>query len=109
MIKVAYCGICGSDIHWLHNGELGPYPLQAEVYGHESSGTVTRVGPKVTSLKVGDRVCIEPFIPCTSYGCEPCKKGANNCCPQADSNAVTYGRSGFFRATNAWPEIMCHK
>ncbi|XP_074605339.1 sorbitol dehydrogenase-like [Brevipalpus obovatus] len=110
MIKVAYCGICGSDIHWLTQGNLGHVPMKAgEVYGHESSGTITKVGDKVKNFNVGDRVCIEPSIPCFSYGCEPCQIGANNCCIGADTGGITSGRQGFFRSTNCWPANMCHK
>lgn len=110
MLKVAYCGICGSDLHHLNQGSLGHIELhQGEVYGHEASGTITKVGSKVKNFKVGDRVCIEPSIPCFSYGCEPCQIGANNCCIGADSGGIATGRQGFFRSTNRWPENMCHK
>ncbi len=51
-VQVKYCGICGSDLHeYLH----GPFPESP--FGHEACGTISEVGPGVTSHKVGDRVC----------------------------------------------------
>lgn len=79
-IAVHSVGICGSDVHYLVNGTIGDFVLKAPmVLGHESSGTVTVVGEGVTHLKPGDRVALEPGIPCRS--CEFCKAGRYNLCP----------------------------
>ncbi|KAL0952996.1 hypothetical protein HGRIS_007204 [Hohenbuehelia grisea] len=52
-VKIEYCGVCGSDVHSVTGGWNDPIlPL---IPGHEIIGTVVRVGPKVTTLKVGDR------------------------------------------------------
>ncbi len=57
-------GICGSDLHYYTDGRVGPFVVSAPlVLGHEGSGTVIEVGCEVTSLKPGDRVCMEPGIP----------------------------------------------
>ena len=57
-------GICGSDIHYYQHGRIGPFVVKAPmVLGHEASGTVIEAGSKVTQLKAGDRVCMEPGIP----------------------------------------------
>lgn len=48
------------------------------VLGHESSGVVSAVGSSVKSVKVGDRVALEPGVPCRR--CEPCKRGTYNLC-----------------------------
>ncbi len=57
-------GICGSDIHYYTHGHIGDYVVnEPMVLGHEASGEVIEVGANVTSLKVGDRVCMEPGIP----------------------------------------------
>lgn len=57
-------GVCGSDIHYFTHGAIGPFVVKAPmVLGHEASGTVIEVGGNVTSLKAGDRVCMEPGIP----------------------------------------------
>ena len=48
------------------------------VMGHEGAGVISKVGEGVTSLKVGDRVAIEPGVPCGQ--CEECKTGDYNIC-----------------------------
>lgn len=63
-IAIHTVGICGSDVHYYTHGKIGPFVVeQPMVLGHEASGTVIEVGSKVTHLKVGDRVCMEPGIP----------------------------------------------
>lgn len=63
-IKVHTVGICGSDVHYYTHGRIGPFIVKEPmVLGHEASGTVVEVGPGVTGLKSGDRVCMEPGIP----------------------------------------------
>ncbi|MFN8439705.1 MAG: NAD(P)-dependent alcohol dehydrogenase [Caldilineaceae bacterium] len=57
-------GICGSDVHYYTHGAIGQFIVrQSMVLGHEASGTILEVGAKVTNLKPGDRVCMEPGIP----------------------------------------------
>lgn len=63
-IKMHTVGVCGSDVHYYTHGRIGPFVVKAPmVLGHEAAGTVVEVGAKVTNLKVGDRVCMEPGIP----------------------------------------------
>jgi D-xylulose reductase len=63
-IRIDTVGVCGSDVHYYTHGRIGPFVVKEPmVLGHEAAGTVTEVGPGVTSLKVGDRVCMEPGIP----------------------------------------------
>lgn len=71
-IEVAYCGICGSDLHEYVDGPIfvptcgRPHPTSGEVapitMGHEMSGVVSAVGEGVTDVKVGDSVVVEPYI-----------------------------------------------
>ena len=69
-----------SDIHYWQRGRIGDFILQSPiVLGHESAGTVTAVGTRVTNLKPGDRVAIEPGVPCRH--CNYCRSGAYNLCP----------------------------
>lgn len=64
LIDVATVGICGSDVHYYTHGRIGPFVVNAPmVLGHEASGTVAAVGARVSHLKPGDRVCMEPGIP----------------------------------------------
>ena len=63
-IKIHTVGVCGSDVHYYTHGKIGPFVVNAPmVLGHEAAGTIVEVGAGVTSLKVGDRVCMEPGIP----------------------------------------------
>lgn len=63
-IKMHTVGVCGSDVHYYTHGRIGPFIVKAPmVLGHEAAGTVVEVGSRVTNLKVGDRVCMEPGIP----------------------------------------------
>ncbi|PVD37792.1 hypothetical protein C0Q70_00393 [Pomacea canaliculata] len=72
-------GICGSDVHYWTHGEIGDFVVKAPmVLGHEASAVVSKLGPGVTSLQVGDRVAIEPGVPCRV--CSYCKTGHYNLC-----------------------------
>jgi D-xylulose reductase len=63
-IRTEVIGICGSDVHYYQHGRIGPFVVEAPmVLGHEAAGIVTEVGRDVTSLAVGDRVCVEPGVP----------------------------------------------
>lgn len=63
-IRIDTVGVCGSDVHYYTHGRIGPFVVKEPmVLGHEAAGTVSEVGPGVTSLKPGDRVCMEPGIP----------------------------------------------
>jgi len=63
-IKLHTVGICGSDVHYYTHGNIGPFVVNAPmILGHEAAGTVIETGAEVKSLKVGDRVCMEPGIP----------------------------------------------
>lgn len=80
LIAVRSVGICGSDVHYLTHGRIGSFVVRAPmVIGHESAGEVAAVGPGVTSLKPGDRVALEPGVPCRA--CAACKSGRYNLCP----------------------------
>jgi D-xylulose reductase len=63
-IKIHTVGVCGSDVHYYTHGRIGPFVVKAPmVLGHEAAGTVVEIGAGVKSLKVGDRVCMEPGVP----------------------------------------------
>ncbi|XP_031840122.2 sorbitol dehydrogenase isoform X1 [Nomia melanderi] len=79
LIEMACVGICGSDVHYLVNGKIGDFVVRKPmIIGHESAGVVSKLGKGVTNLKVGDRVAIEPGVPCRV--CEFCKTGCYNLC-----------------------------
>jgi len=63
-IQIKACGICGSDIHYYVEGGIGDYVVREPmILGHEAAGIIIEKGEKVTNLKVGDLVCMEPGIP----------------------------------------------
>ncbi|TIO73676.1 MAG: NAD(P)-dependent alcohol dehydrogenase [Mesorhizobium sp.] len=63
-IAIHTVGVCGSDVHYYTHGAIGSYIVRAPmVLGHEASGTIVETGANVTSLTVGDRVCMEPGVP----------------------------------------------
>ena len=63
-IALRRVGVCGSDVHYYAHGGIGPFVVREPmVLGHEASGEVVETGPEVTTLAVGDRVCMEPGIP----------------------------------------------
>jgi len=63
-IAVDTVGVCGSDVHYYTHGRIGSFIVKSPmVLGHEAAGTVVEIGKEVKSLKVGDRVCMEPGVP----------------------------------------------
>ncbi len=79
LVKLEYVGICGSDIHYYEYGRIGDYIVEPPfVLGHEAGGVIVEVGSKVTHLKEGDKVALEPGATCGH--CEFCKKGLYNLC-----------------------------
>ncbi|KAM3418780.1 hypothetical protein BST61_g4750 [Cercospora zeina] len=78
-IHVHQTGICGSDVHYWQRGRIGDFVLTSPIIlGHESSGTIVEVGNAVKNVKVGDRVAIEPGVPCRH--CDYCRSGDYNLC-----------------------------
>lgn len=81
LVRVGAVGLCGSDIHYYTTGRIGQmvveYPF---TLGHECAGTVAAVGAAVTSVRIGDRVAIEPAIHCGE--CDQCLAGRENTCRQ---------------------------
>ncbi len=80
LVRVGAVGVCGSDVHYYVEGRIGRYVVEKPlILGHESAGTVEAVGDQVAGLRPGERVAIEPGVPCRR--CEYCKKGRYNLCP----------------------------
>ncbi|KAK2581767.1 hypothetical protein KPH14_002246 [Odynerus spinipes] len=79
LIEMSCVGICGSDVHYLERGRIGDFILREPmIIGHEAAGVVAKLGKNVKHLKVGDRVAIEPGVPCRY--CSFCKDGRYNLC-----------------------------
>lgn len=107
LVAINYTGICGSDVHYWVHGSIGKFVVtDPMVLGHESAGTIVEVGEKVKTLKVGDRVALEPGYPCRR--CTNCLAGKYNLCPDMVFAATPpyHGTlTGYWRA----PADFCFK
>ncbi len=84
LIRVGYCGICGSDLEAFHTGMYEP----GLIMGHEFAGVIAEVGPEVAGWQVGDRVVVGDAIPCGA--CAPCREGRLNACESLTMIGVTH-------------------
>ncbi|KAK0383995.1 hypothetical protein NLU13_8084 [Sarocladium strictum] len=106
-VAIRSTGICGSDVHFWHAGCIGPMIVEDDhVLGHESAGEVIAVHPSVKHLKIGDRVAVEPNVPC--HACEPCLTGRYNGCDNVEFSS-TPPIWGFLRRYVNHPAVWCHK
>jgi L-iditol 2-dehydrogenase len=79
LVQITAVGVCGSDVHYYEHGRIGPYVVEAPlILGHESAGHVVEVGEDATKHAVGDRVTLEPGVPCGR--CRECRAGRYNLC-----------------------------
>ncbi|MBI3530823.1 MAG: zinc-dependent alcohol dehydrogenase family protein [Betaproteobacteria bacterium] len=86
LIKVSACGVCRTDLHVV-DGDL-PNPKQHVVPGHEVVGTVAALGPRVTTLTLGERVGV-PWLGWTCGDCSHCRSGRENLCDRAQFTGYT--------------------
>jgi (R,R)-butanediol dehydrogenase/meso-butanediol dehydrogenase/diacetyl reductase len=86
VIDIAYCGICGSDLHFRDVPALFP---AGTVPGHEMSGAISAVGDGVSGWSEGDRVSVLPFAQCGE--CAACRAGTEQVCGTAVANGVGLG------------------
>ncbi len=84
-VAVAYCGICGSDLHLRHSEAVAP----GSVMGHEFSGTISETGESVEGFAAGDRVTVYPFAPCGE--CPSCRRGNSHVCMNAAVTGLGLG------------------
>lgn len=80
LVRLRAVGICGSDVHYYADGRIGAAVVDFPfVLGHEPAGEVAALGDGVTGMTIGDRVALDPALPCGS--CPSCLTGRRNCCP----------------------------
>ena len=78
-VRVAFGGICGSDLHYFQHGGFGTVRIKEPMaLGHEVSGIVSKVGEGVMAFRAGQRIAISPSRPCGS--CRFCQLGQQNHC-----------------------------
>ncbi len=114
-IKVAWTGICGSDLHEYLAGPIfvpvgQDHPLSHDkapiTMGHEYCGEVVELGDGVDGLAIGDRVAIEPIFACDV--CAPCRDGKYNLCEKLGFVGLSGGHGGF-AGHSVVPARMAHR
>jgi L-iditol 2-dehydrogenase len=97
LVEVLAVGICGSDVHYFEHGRIGSRVVtEPLVLGHETCGRVVALGPDSSRHQIGDRVCLEPGMPCRA--CRECRAGRYNLCgdvrfhgaPPVDGSLTNY-------------------
>lgn len=96
-VKVAYAGICGSDVHIYHGHN--PFAKYPRVIGHEFFGHIDAVGQGVESSRIGQRVVVDPVVSCGH--CYPCSIGRPNVC--STLQVIGVHRDGGFSDTACVP------
>ena len=97
LVRVAVCGVCPTDIKKIHHGTVPP----PRIFGHETAGTIVRVGARVRGLAVGDRVALHHHVPCLD--CHACRHRAFAQCPQYQRTGIT---AGFEPAGGGYAEFV---
>ena len=107
LLRIDTVGICGSDVHYYNEGNIGSliveYPCMT---GHECAGTVAEVGGGVTSLKVGDRVAVDPLIVCGK--CDQCLSGRRHTCRNQKFLACPGQAPGAIAELLVMPQDCCY-
>jgi len=108
LIKVTTVGVCGSDLHYYITGRIGDqvvkYPF---TIGHEGAGVVEKIGSAVTHVKPGDRIAIEPAMPC--WQCDQCKAGRANTCRNLRFLGCPGQAEGCLSEYIVMPQTSCFK
>lgn len=92
LLKIGSVGVCGSDKHFYFDGRCGSEIItEPMIMGHEFGGTIVAVGKGVSAARVGQRVSVDPLVPCDH--CPHCLRGDYNICPTQQFFGVpgTYG------------------
>ncbi|CEJ55699.1 Putative Sorbitol dehydrogenase [Penicillium brasilianum] len=107
LVHIKATGICGSDIHFWKTGRIGSLVFEDDcIIGHEASGIVLKCGEGVTNLKPGDRVAMEPGVPCEQ--CFLCNEGRYNLCEDVRFAGV-YPHAGSIQRYKIHPAKWLHK
>jgi L-iditol 2-dehydrogenase len=85
LVKVATCGVCGTDLKKIHSGSHSA----PRIFGHEIGGTIAAVGQGVTQYAIGERVMVFHHVPCGD--CYYCRKQTPAQCPLYKKTGVTAG------------------
>ena len=108
LIRVAACGICGSDVHG-YDGSSGRR-VPPIIMGHEAAGTIAEVGVEVDRVQIGDRVTFDSTVSCGQ--CDSCHRGAVNLCENRRVLGVScpdYRQHGAFAEFVAVPDRILYR
>ncbi|MEC9482005.1 MAG: Zn-dependent oxidoreductase [Halomonas sp.] len=103
LVRVAFAGICGSDMHIIHGDNA--FVRFPRITGHEFAGVVEAVGDGVDGVAIGERVCIDPVINCGE--CYPCRIGRPNVCTRLQ--VIGVHRNGGFEERVSVPAANVHR
>src|SRR6266496_191585 len=85
LVKVAACGVCPTDIKKIQYGTASP----PRIFGHETAGTISRVGARLKGFRIGERVALHHHVPCLV--CHACRHRAFAQCAQYKRTGITAG------------------
>jgi L-iditol 2-dehydrogenase len=106
LIRMTHVGVCGSDVHYYTNGRIGSQVVQYPfTVGHEGSGIIEKTGSKVTKVKPGDRIAIDPAMPC--FTCDQCKTGRFHTCRKLKFLGCPGQAEGCLSEYIVMPESSC--
>ncbi len=106
MIKMKTIGVCGSDVHYYKHGKIGSQVVQFPfTLGHEGAGLVVAVGKAVRHIKAGQRIAIEPAMPCGK--CDQCLAGREHTCRKLKFLGCPGQAEGCLSELIVMPESSC--
>lgn len=105
LLKVAACGVCGTDVHIYHGSQGSAEVHPPVILGHEFAGTIVKTGPGVDGLSVGDHVTVDPNIYCGK--CHFCQIGKKQLCRNLQAIGVTM--NGGFAEYCYVPQSQCFR
>jgi L-iditol 2-dehydrogenase len=107
LLKVKVVGLCGSDIHYYSTGKIGDQVVQYPFsVGHECAAVVEKIGKKVTQVKPGDRIVIDPAVSCGE--CDQCSVGRPHTCRKLSFLGCPGQREGGLRGYILMPQENCY-
>jgi len=107
LLRIGVVGVCGSDVHYYTTGRIGSLVVKyPEWTGHECAGSIVGVGDQVKGLKVGQRVAVDPLIPCGH--CDQCLSGREHTCRNQAFLACPGQATGALAEYLVMPERSCY-